>query len=552
MLEPPVISSIVTCRWVAPLVCLVWLLASTALAVAENSETEAQLRQRLEQLASPKGRVIKGVNIASHAFLPKLYEALGFELAWRHPKSIEALRSAVARSWEDGLLASDFHDAAIESAVSNPSSGSWDADSDLILSDAFVRLLYQLYFGKVRPNSLDGSWNYSRPAIGSDTASKIASAMKSGSIAEFVQEAKIQHPFYQALKATLQAFTQYAADGGWPQIPSGPVLKPGDTDQRIPGLRKRLSITGEFAEADEGTPELFDEKLAAALRRFQENNDLEADGVLGPATIAALNVTVEDRINQIRVNLERARWILRDLGTEMVVVNIAGYYLHLFLDGKRTWSTRVIVGKTYTKTPVFTEQMKTIVFNPDWTVPRSIVRGEIFPKASRDPGYLARNNYQLLDGSGRRIDPSAVSWAQMSPKTFPYRVVQQPGPKNALGLVKFLFPNKHAVYLHDTPSRQLFAQSARSFSHGCIRVQDPLKLAELILRNRLDWDRARIDSIVATGKLQNIKIPVPLPVLLLYWTIDPTFDGGAHFHKDIYGRDASLLKALDSKFKPNG
>jgi murein L,D-transpeptidase YcbB/YkuD len=234
----------------------------------------------------------------------------------------------------------------------------------------------------------------------------------------------------------------------------------------------------------------------------------------------------------------------------MVVVNIAGYSLHLFLEGQRVWTTRTIVGKSYTKTPVFTAAMKSVVFNPDWTVPRSIVRNEIFPKAARDPDYLARNDYQLMDAAGARISPTAVAWNQWTPSSFPFRVVQQPGSRNALGLVKFLFPNKHSVYLHDTPSRQLFLQSARAFSHGCIRVQDPLKLAELILANRLGWDRSKIDRIVAEGKLRSVTLPKPVPVLLLYWTMDPTFDGGAHFFDDIYGRDAALINALDARFAP--
>lgn len=527
---------------------LAFLLLGSLPLYAEGNRFQDQLRQRLEQLGSTSGRNVNGVAVAAHAFLPKLYAALDYEPAWRDPKARAALQSAVARSWEDGLQPSDFHQDIVDAAVSRAGPTEWDVSRDLVLSDAFVRLLYQLYFGKVRPNSLDGNWNYSRPAIADDTASKIAGALRSGAIEELVEEAKLKHPFYQGLKSSLQAFTDQAANGGWPKVPEGPVLKPGDVDARIDDLRKRLTLTGELEVRAAGNGELYDDALVQAVRKFQENNDLSSDGVVGPATLAALNVTVGARIDQIRVNLERARWVLRDIGSEMVVVNIAGQYLHLFLKGKRVWSSRVIVGKTYTKTPVFTETMKSIVLNPDWGVPRSIIRNEIFPKAVRDPGYLSRNDYQLRDGTGRAIDPMAVEWSKWTPSTFPYRVVQQPGPKNALGLVKFLFPNKHAVYLHDTPNRQLFSQTGRTFSHGCIRVQDPLKLAELILQDRLGWDRSKIDSIVSTAKLRNISLPEPLPVLLLYWTVDPSFDGGAHFHKDIYGRDAALLKALDKKF----
>lgn len=232
----------------------------------------------------------------------------------------------------------------------------------------------------------------------------------------------------------------------------------------------------------------------------------------------------------------------------MVVVNVAEQYLHLFLDGEKVWSTRVIVGKSYTKTPIFTEPMKTIVFNPDWTVPRSIVKNEIFTKASNDPGYLAANNYYLIDGGGRQVGD--VDWASYTAATFPYGVVQRPGPKNALGLVKFLFPNKHSVYLHDTPSRQLFDKAGRNFSHGCIRVENPLKLAEILMARQRNWPSGKVKDVVASAKMQSVSLPQPLPVLVLYWTVDPSPGEGTAFYKDVYGHDARLLKALNSEFRP--
>ena len=334
-----------------------------------------------------------------------------------------------------------------------------------------------------------------------------------------------------------------------PHIPAGPPIKPGASDPRIVILRKRLEITGENLDKESAQSEVLDERLADALRRFQKSHGLEGDGTLGPQTLDALNVPVQQRMEQIRINLERARWVLRTIGDEMVIVNIAGFYLRVVLAGKPVWATRVIVGKTYHMTPIFTEQIRHVVFNPDWTVPRSIVRNEIFPKASANPGYLAANNYVLKSGSGV-VEPASINWSQYTGATFPYGVVQSPGPKNALGLVKFLFPNKFSVYLHDTPSRDLFGKSGRTFSHGCIRVENPMKLAEIILGDRLGWDRARIDSVVKAGKLRQVTLPNPFPVLLLYWTVDPQVDGSAYFYADIYGRDARLLKALNSDFAP--
>lgn len=508
-----------------------------------------ELTARLAGLAKSEGRTIGGVRIASYIFLPKLYQALENQLAWTKPEAVAALEQVIRRSWEDGLLPSDFHDKIVAGLANQNVAGAAAADRDIVLSDAFVRLLYQLYFGKVSPNGLDANWNFARAMPSEDPVKLISEAMASGGIAPLIEKTKLTHPLYLALKATLQAFTQYEISGGWPQIPAGSPVKPGASDPRLPLVRQRLAVTGEYQPDSTVQPDILDEKLVAALKTFQRSHGLEAAGTLGPQTVAALNVSVQSRIEQIRTNLERARWILRSVGEDMVVVNIAGYYLRVVLGGKPVWNTRVIVGQTYHKTPIFTEQMKHVVFNPDWTVPRSIVRNEIFPKASANPGYLSANNYMLTSASGP-VDPSTLDWSQWTGATFPYGVVQRPGPKNALGLVKFLFPNKHSVYLHDTPGRGLFVKSGRTFSHGCIRVEDPMKLAEVILADRLGWDRAKIDATVAKGKLAQINLPKPLPVLLLYWTVDPQFDGTANFYDDIYGRDARLLKALNSEFKP--
>jgi murein L,D-transpeptidase YcbB/YkuD len=521
--------------------------ASPATAFAQTASADADLKARVEALAHPAGRTVGGIQIAAHVFLPKLYAALGYQPVWTNFASVDALSKMIARSWEDGLLPSDFHADYVKAAITAAPQNL--AEREIILSDALVRLLYQLYFGKVAPNGLDPNWNFARPVLTEDPAQTIGTALKGGDITGLVENVSLKHPLYIELKAMLQQYTQFEASGGWPKIPDGPPLKPGQTDPRIAILRERLKVTGQWeAGAVVTLPDLYDQATADAVETFQAGNGLEPDGILGPGTLAALNVTASERVDQLRANLERGRWLLRTMGPEAVVVNVAGFYLHVFFRSEKVWTTRVIVGQSYTKTPVFTEAMKSIVLNPDWTVPQSIVRAEIFPKASANPGYLTAGNYYLADSSGRSM--SDVDFAAYTPASFPYRVVQRPGPKNALGRVKFLFPNKYSVYLHDTPNRQLFDKSGRTFSHGCIRVEDPLKLAEIILSDRLGWDRAKIDAAVASGKMQSIALPKPLPVLILYWTVDPSPIGGATFHRDIYGRDARLIRALDAPFKP--
>ncbi len=518
-----------------------------AASTSAAAPTKSLLQLRVEALAKPDGRVVNGSRIAGATFLPKLYGALGYQSAWTKASNVAALQEGVRRSWEDGLLPADFHDKAVAGFALAAAPDAAAAEQDIILSDALVRLLYQLYYGKVSPNGLDANWNFARPVLSDDPVKIIAAALSQGNVAGLIEKAKLVHPFYQSLKASLQEYTNYEVTGGWPQLPPGPPVQPGASDARIPVLRHRLAITGEYQP--DGGPEsgVLDEKLSQALRKFQTSHGLEAGGNLGPQTLDALNVPVGQRIEQIRVNLERARWVLRAIGDEMVAVNVAGYYLRVIRGGKIIWGTRVIVGQTYHKTPIFTEAMKSVVFNPDWTVPRSIVRNEIFAKASANPGYLSANNYTLTSAGGA-VDPASLDWSQWTGATFPYGVVQRPGPKNALGLVKFLFPNQYSVYLHDTPGRGLFGKSGRTFSHGCIRVEDPMKLAEIILGDRMGWDRAKIDSVVAAGKLSQINLPKPLPVLILYWTVDPQSDSSVNFYQDIYGRDARLLKALNAEF----
>lgn len=506
---------------------------------------EAALKARLEKLAQPDGRKIGSAEIAGSEFLPKLYAALNYRPVWT-PSNVEVLSKAIARSWEDGLAPVDFHADYVKAAQSGKAAGD-AADREVILSDALVRLLYQLYFGKVAPNGLDPNWNFARPVLTEDPVGPIAAALQSGDIAGLIDKVTLKHPLYVELKALLQQYTDFEARGGWPTIPEGPALKPGQSDPRIALVRERLAVTGEWQQpAEPGAPDVYDPALADAVRNFQTLHGLEPDGVLGPGTLAVLNVPVSARIAQIRANLERGRWLLRTMGPEAVIVNVAGFYLHVFLNSEKVWTTRVIVGQSYTKTPIFTEPMKTVVINPDWTVPQSIARNEVFPKALANPSYLADGNYEVIDSSGRPVN---VDLSAYTAATFPYRFRQKPGPKNALGLAKFLFPNKYSVYLHDTPSRQLFAKGGRTFSHGCIRVEDPLKLASIILGDRLGWQRSKIDSIVATGKMQSIALPKPLPVLILYWTVDPAPENGTAFYTDIYGRDARLIKALDQPFK---
>jgi murein L,D-transpeptidase YcbB/YkuD len=275
---------------------------------------------------------------------------------------------------------------------------------------------------------------------------------------------------------------------------------------------------------------------------------LESDGAVGAGTIAELNVPVSERIRQLRVNLDRGRVLLHDLPERFVVVNIAGFTAYLIKGQDIEWSTRVQVGKPYRKTPLFRSEINYLVFNPTWTVPPGIIRSDILPAAKKDPASITRRGLKVLDSAGREVDPASVDWSRFT-SGIPYTLRQDPGPNNALGRVKLMFPNDYFVYLHDTPSQALFDKADRAFSSGCVRVERALELAERVLDDPAEWNAQSIDAVIRGGKLQNVTLKRRMPVLLAYWTawVDP--EGSVNFRRDLYGQDAQWAAGLDAPFR---
>jgi murein L,D-transpeptidase YcbB/YkuD len=264
--------------------------------------------------------------------------------------------------------------------------------------------------------------------------------------------------------------------------------------------------------------------------------------------LRALNIPVEKRVEQLEVNIERARWVLDDIEDDFVLVNIAGFRAYVLRGRKVAWETKVQVGKTYHQSPVFRDEIKYVVVNPTWTVPFSIATKEILPKIKRDPNYFASRDFDLKDHSGKLIDPSSVDWSNITARNFPFWLVQRPGPNNALGRVKIMFPNKHAVYLHDTPSKVLFGRAERAFSHGCIRVENPFDFAEQLLGGD-GWNQEKFQQVLDEGETKSVFLSKPLPVLLLYWTAMVEPDGVVYFYNDVYERDARIVEALNEPFR---
>ncbi len=326
-------------------------------------------------------------------------------------------------------------------------------------------------------------------------------------------------------------------------------MEAGARDGRVVPLRARLAATGELSEEGSAVedPERFDEEVARAVLAFQRRHGLGVDGIVGPATLAALNVPAAEHARQIQLNLERWRWLPADLGRRHVFVNAANFELDLVEDGREVFTSRVMVGRPYRRTPVFSDRISYLVLSPYWHVPHSLAVQDQLPAQRRDPGYFAQAGIRVFRGWGQdavEVDPAAIDWSRVSASSFPYRLRQDPGPRNFLGGVKIMFPNRFNVYLHDTPSRALYERSRRDFSSGCTRVEKALELTELLLQDVPGWNMARIRQAVERGREETVRLPRSVPVHLLYQTAWAAPDGAVHFRHDIYERDTPLAAAL--------
>jgi L,D-transpeptidase YcbB len=505
------------------------------------SPVAEQIRERVEQWrgAHSDADAAKAPGDAVADF----YEQNRFAPAWTRPADLDQLLAALRDVAGDGLDPEDYGLSELQRRRVVPgdpqATPQQRAQFDVLATDACLAALMHLYRGKVDPATLDTHWNFDPRQIDQAQGLKaVRDALAQGTIGTLFARARPQNPLYGQLRAALAKLREVAAQGGWPPLADGATLKPGSRDPRVPALRQRLQLVS--YPVGGSVDDLYDPALEAALKQFQREQYLAADGHLGKATLAALNVPVAARIEQLRANLERARWLLHQLQGEFVVVDIAGYQVAYYRDGKPVWRSRVQVGKPYRSTPVFKSKITYLTLNPTWTVPPTILKNDILPKVRKNPGYLAANRIRVLDGQGRTLSPASVNWA--NPRGIVLR--QDAGPGNSLGRLVIRFPNDYAVYLHDTPHQELFANEQRANSSGCIRVERPRELAELLLDDPARWNRAGIDRAIDTLKTQTVMLRQPVPLLLAYWTVDLREDGRVGFRPDVYQRDPPLLAAL--------
>jgi murein L,D-transpeptidase YcbB/YkuD len=375
-----------------------------------------------------------------------------------------------------------------------------------------------------------------------DPAARLEDALAKNRVEESLRELTPDNPQYLALRRVLAEYRAQAASGGWPILPANVRLAPGQKSRNVALIAQRLKASGDYKAPaiNTGATATYSSDLQEAVKRFQRRHGLTDDGIVSAPVVAEMNVSVDRRISQIALNLERWRWLPRDLGERHIVVNIPEYRLEVWERNQVPLTMRVVVGKPDTQTPIFNDVMTHIVFSPYWNVPPTIAEGETLPEILKDPGFLDRNSMEVLDSDGNLIDPRSIDLADPAR----YRFRQRPGAHNSLGLVKFMFPNQYNVYLHDTPTDSLFARTSRSFSHGCVRLENPLALAEYVLRDQPEWTRERIEEAMNAGQERTVKLRSAIPVYLGYWTARVSGDGILQFRRDVYDIDRRLTILL--------
>ena len=496
--------------------------------------------------------VVDGRELFSQIELVKFYANRNYEQAWLDQKNVKDLIESLHNSVDEGLIPEDYHLEKIshlyELDKRNGLSDSQMADLDLLLTDALILYASHLLEGKLEQSELRREWDVDKNERPKNIDSLLTVTLHNNHIKSALEKVKPDHQLYRGLKVQLKKLRSQAQIGAWPQISPGEVLKPGERDSRVTALRNHLIAVGDLKNKTVIETDLFDKELEEAVKKYQYRHKLTVDGIVGQGTIKEMNVPIEVRIDMIRLNLERLRWIFQQPDDDFLMVNIAGFRVKRIRERKEVFDSRVIVGKYHRESPIFKGVMKYIVINPTWTLPYSIATRETLPHLQKDPGYLADKHMEVMDRNGKILNPDLIDWGAYSAGNFPFVIRQKAGPWNALGEVKFMFPNKYSVYLHDTPSRGLFNQQDRAFSHGCIRTEDKWGLLMSLMDDPDVWNMKKIDEILKSGKTTNINLPQPINIYLIYLTASVDQDNNLIFMRDVYQRDKAVLKALDQPF----
>lgn len=505
------------------------LFSTTGAAESTAEATDSSAIQALFSEAAPScaGR-LSATDISSPSLLQTFYAELAYQPQWASIARREKLQEQINGLLDDGL---------------NPAHYQLPADyqglcDELVISQSYLRALSHLSRGKVEQDRVDRFWRepssepLQRPSVLSIAWAGLAD------LPQAFNQARPQQPQYQRLRAAYQTLRNNPQPA-WPRIAAGPLLKPNQSDPRVAALWERLAAEGYLAPESQASTTLYDAQLVNAVKDFQRQHHLQSDGVVGPATLAALNVSPQQRLDQVKANLERWRWLENDIEPTSLLVDIVGGYLTYYQDGVPIWQTRAQVGRPRRQTPRLKSHVNRLSLNPTWTVPPTILRQDKLPAIRRDPDYLARNDMRVLDSQGRTLDPDQVDWYH--PGNIMLR--QAAGPNNPLGKLVIRFPNPFSVYLHDTPSQHLFSQAARTFSSGCVRIEGIQQLLPLILSPEQSQS---VSARIASGRTSEVNYSERLPLVMAYWTAEVNEAGQLQLRSDPYNLDPALLRALES------
>ncbi len=539
--------------------------SAQASTIEEPSDDELQviLRGKIERQQRQARFVCRDELICGIADLPLFYARRGFRPAWVSQNSLTAAQSlvrAIRLAGMDGLRPADYHianlEGLIESVIENrlcttPNDPETLVDFDLLLSDAFLLLGSHLLAGRVNPETIHTEWTVYHPDA--DLARILQTALESDQIESTLDSLRPPHRGYRSLKSALERHREIAAFGGWPLLDNRLSWQKGASGAHIALLRERLEISGDLNVSawPDDSSQWFDDMLEEGIKGFQVRHGLPESGRVDAETLEALNVPVEERVRQIELNLERWRWVPHELGDPHILVNTAAFSLAVVESDRPKWDMRVVVGREYRRTPVFSADLKYLVINPYWNIPRKIAVEDILPNVRRNPDYLIEKRIKVFENwkdDAPEVDPRSVDWSKVTKHNFAFKFRKEPGPANDLGQIKFMLPNKYAVYLHDTPNRKLFRRNYRSFSSGCIRLERPVDLAEYLLKGDPQWTRKAILKAIDDDEGNRIiRLRKPVPVHLLYWTAWVDLQGQVNFRSDIYGRDPLLDVALKER-----
>ena len=481
-----------------------------------------------------------------------------FQTKWLESKTAnyhyQAVMDAIQTSYAYGLRPADYNIEKIQEQVARLYSSPVVQESAIYSLDIQITGMYFLFTshlteGRITTPGGGGKIWMRTKGQTYDDVTLLASAADEKTLVASLNSLQPQHEQYAKLQAALKQYREYAnahQEQTSVTIASNEKIKPNDVHPQIPTIRKKLAITDMKVDSSMIDSTRYDESLVGAVKWFQQRHGLEPDGIIGAGTVRFLNQTFAQKVSLLELNLERMRWESEtDYGDHYIVVNIPEYKLRVMENNKSALEMKVIVGAETTATPVFKDTLRYLVFSPTWAVPNSIIRDEIIPKLKRDSTAYAGKNYSFYK-NGSMIDPSSETWSE-DVNSYAYNIVQQPGRDNALGLVKFVMPNKMSIYLHDTPNHRLFSKSYRALSHGCVRLDDPDKLAAYLLKDSRGWDIESVEKAMYSNRTQTVYLKRPYPVHLEYRTAWVDENGLVNFREDIYGHDKRQLSMLKAK-----